>query len=104
MAWGPFSPARSWCTTAQKRDMFLTGKLTIPQSLFLRLRSAYGAKGATKAVASFQSKVLDLLAAALPPLPADYRPVRPSPYHIADWDITRAPPPTRKRKVSLAVD
>ena len=37
-------------------------------------------------------------------IPTDYRPVRPSPYHIADWDITRAPPPTRKRKVSLAVD
>ena len=62
------------------------------------------AKGSTKAVASFQSKVLDLLNAALPPLPADYRPVRPSPYNIADWDITRAPPPTRKRRVSLAID
>ena len=79
MAWGPFSPALSWRTTAQKRDVFLTGKVAIPESLFLRLRSAFGAKGATKAVASFQSKVLDLLAAALPPLPADYRPVRPSP-------------------------
>ena len=81
-----------------------TGKLAIPESLFVCLRFALGAKGATKAVASFQSKVLDLLAAALPPLPADYRPARPSPYNIADWDITRAPPPTRKRRVSLAID
>ena len=55
-------------------------------------------------MASFHNKVLDLLAAALPPLPADYQPVRPSPYHIADWDITRAPAPIRTRKVSLPVD
>ena len=103
-AWGPFNPAHHWRTYAQKRDIFLTGKLAIPESLFGHLRGKLGTKGAKKDVASFQSRVLDLLTEALPPLPADYRPPRPSPYNIADWDITRAPPPTRKRKVFLAVD
>ena len=103
-AWGIFSPDLCWRTNAQKRDVFLTGKLAIPERFFLCLCSKLGAKRATKAVASIQSKVVNLLVAGLPPLPTDYRPARPSPYNIAEWDLTRAPPPNRRRKVSLDVD
>ena len=60
-----------------------------------------GKKGALKAIASFQDRVIELLHAALPPIPEDYKTPRSSPYNIADWDITRAPPPSRRRNLSL---
>ena len=58
-------------------------------------------KEALKNIASFQDKVIDLLHAALPPIPEGYKTPHPSPYNIADWDITRAPPPSRRRNLSL---
>ena len=60
-----------------------------------------GKKGALKAIASFQEKVIALLHAALPPIAEGYKTPRPSPYNIADWDITRAPPPSKRRNLSL---
>ena len=100
-AWGPNSPALSWRAYAQRRDAFLTGKLAIPDSLYAHMSRHLGKKGALKAIASFQDKVIELLHAALPPIPQDYKTPRPSPYNIADWDITRAPPPSRRRNLSL---
>ena len=71
-AWGPHIPALSWCTYAQRRDVVLMGKLAIPDSLYAYLSRQLGKKEALKAITSFQDKVLDLLHAALPPIPEDY--------------------------------
>ena len=94
-AWGPYSDAVRWRHTANKRDTFLIGKLCIPQSLYILLKSQLGARGASTAIKHFQHNVLDLLHDILPPPPDTYRAPRPSPYNVADWDFTRPPPKAR---------
>ena len=102
-AWGPHSPALSWRIYAQRREVFVTGKLAILDSLYAYLSRELGKKGALKAITSFWDKVLDLLPADLPPIPEDYKTPSPSPYNIANWDITRAPPPSRRSNLPVTV-